>query len=58
MRVNQETIEQFVKRANAKKNAKKKTRKQAFEDYQKWKDGKYDQETGLPRPPTRLRRKK
>lgn len=52
-----EQLEAFVKRANEKKYAKKKSRKTAFEDYKKWKDGKYDQETGLPRPPTRLRRK-
>ena len=58
MPVSQEQLEAFVKRANEKKYAKKKSRKTVFEDYKKWKDGKYDQETGLPKPPTRLRKKK
>ena len=57
MPVSQEQLEAFVKKAMQKKHAKKKTRKQAFEDFQKWKDGKYDKDTGLPKPPTRLRRK-
>lgn len=57
MPVNNETLEAFVKRAMAKKQAKKKTRKQAFDDFLKWKDGKYDKDTGLPKPPTRLRKK-
>lgn len=55
--VNEEALAEFVKKANAKKHAKKKSRKTAFEDFKKWKDGKYDEETGLPRPPTRLRRR-
>ena len=57
MPVSQEQLEAFVKKAMEKKHAKKKTRKQAFDDFQKWKDGKYDKDTGLPKPPTRLRRK-
>tara|TARA_A200000159_G_scaffold5177_1_gene4790 strand:- start:3806 stop:4009 length:204 start_codon:yes stop_codon:yes gene_type:complete len=55
MPVNQEALEQFIKKANEKKYAKKKSRKQAFDDFQKWKDGKLDKETTLPKPPTRGR---
>ncbi len=58
MTVSQEALEAFVKKANEKKYAKKKTRKVAFDDFKKWKDGKYDKDTGLPRPPSRLRRQR
>jgi|TARA_R110002124_G_scaffold189027_1_gene356269 hypothetical protein len=47
----------FIKKANDKKYAKKKTRKQAFSEFQAYRDGKLDQDTGLPRPPLRLRGK-
>ena len=55
MSINAEQLEAFVKKAHAKKYSKKKTRKTAFDDYKKWKDGKYDKDTGLPKPPGRLR---
>lgn len=56
MAADEKALEAFVKKANAKKYDKRKTRKQAFDDFQKWKDGKLDKDTGLPKPPTRLRR--
>tara|TARA_R110000803_G_scaffold33454_2_gene73264 strand:+ start:178 stop:345 length:168 start_codon:yes stop_codon:yes gene_type:complete len=55
MSINQSAIEDFIKKSSQKKNAKKKTRKQAYDDFQKWKEGKVDKDTTLPRPPTRLR---
>jgi|TARA_R110000796_G_scaffold18960_2_gene57056 hypothetical protein len=55
MPVDEKALEDFIKKAHDKKYAKKKTRKQAFDDFRKWKDGKLDQETTLPRPPTRGR---
>lgn len=55
MSIDQSAIEDFIKKCSQKKNAKKKTRKQAYDDFQKWKEGKVDKDTTLPRPPTRLR---
>lgn len=55
MPMNQDQIDQFIKNAMEKKHAKKKTRKQAFEDFRKWKDGKLDKDTTLPKVPTRGR---
>ncbi len=45
----------FIKKANDKKYAKKKTRKQAFDEFQKWKDGKLDKDTAMPKAPSRGR---
>jgi len=47
----------FIKKANDKKYAKKKTRKQAFNEYQAYREGKLDKDTALPRPPGRMRGK-
>jgi|MDTG01.3.fsa_nt_gb hypothetical protein len=47
----------FIKKANDKKYAKKKTRKQAFNEYQAYRDGKLDKETAMPRPHGRMRGK-
>lgn len=55
MPADNKALEAFVKKANDKKYEKKKTRKQAFDDYQKWKDGKLDKDTTLPKAPTRGR---
>lgn len=55
MSIDQSAIEDFIKKAAQKKYGKKKTRKQAYDDFQKWKEGKVDKDTTLPRPPTRLR---
>jgi hypothetical protein len=55
MTINQEALEEFVKKASKDKHQKRKTCKQAFDDFQKWKEGKVDKDTTLPRPPTRLR---
>jgi|TARA_A200000159_G_scaffold80550_1_gene74611 hypothetical protein len=55
MPVDEKAFEDFIKKAHDKKYAKKKTRKQAFDDFAKWKEGKLDQETTLPKPPTRGR---
>jgi hypothetical protein len=55
MPVDEKALEDFIKKAHDKKYAKKKTRKQAFDDFKKWKDGKLDQETTLPKAPTRGR---
>jgi hypothetical protein len=48
----------FLKKSHDKKYARKKTRKAAFDDFQKWKDGKVDHDTTLPRPPARGKRRK
>ena len=45
----------FIQNANEKKYAKKKTRKQAFDEFQKWKDGKLDKDTAMPKAPSRGR---
>jgi len=45
----------FIKKANDKKYAKKKTRKQAFDEFQQWKAGKLDKDTALPKAPSRGR---
>jgi len=55
MSIDQNALEEFVKKAAQKKFSKKKTRKQAFDDFQKWQEGKVDKDTTLPRPPTRIR---
>lgn len=55
MSIDVKAFEDFIKKASQKKYGKKKTRKQAYDDFQKWKDGKVDKDTTLPRPPTRLR---
>ena len=55
MSIDVKAFEDFIKKAAQKKYGKKKTRKQAYDDFQKWKDGKVDKDTTLPRPPTRLR---
>jgi len=56
MAVDIEALEAFIKKAGEKKYGKKKTRKKAFEDYQKYRLGLHDPETGVERIPTRLRK--
>lgn len=50
-----EAIELFIKKAQEQKTGKKKPIKQAYDEFQRWKDGKLDKDTTLPRPPTRGR---
>ena len=42
MPVDEKAFEDFIKKAHDKKYAKKKTRKQAFDDFAKWKEGKLE----------------
>lgn len=48
-------IDLFIKKAQEQKTGKKKSVKQAFDEFQRWKDGKLDKDTTLPRAPTRGR---
>lgn len=46
---NSKMLEDFVKYATERKNRKKKSMKDALADYVKYRDGTYDQDTGLPK---------
>lgn len=46
---NSKMLEDFVKHATERKNRKKKSMKDALADYVKYRDGTYDQDTGLPK---------
>lgn len=49
-------LEEYIDNARRRKERKKQSRKVAFSDYRKYRDGVYDQDTGLPKLPTRLRK--
>ena len=51
----EKAIETFLQKANEKKFGGKKSMKQVLSDYRKWKDGKLDKETTLPKRPTKGR---
>jgi len=57
MKEHKSKYDDFIKKAHATKNAKKKTVKQALTEYSDYRNGKFDNETGLPRPPARMRSK-